>query len=305
MSGEPTAAAPSLDDLRQAIDRIDDSLLDLIVERTAVVEHIGAAKRAAEGAAGGPADAGGAVEDRVFLRPGREMAILRRLVDRHQGRFPKPVIVRMWREMFAALTALQGPMSVAVYMPERGAGYLELARDQYGSYTPTVASQTAGAVVRAVAEGEVSVGIVPLPRLEDASAWWPMLVSGMARMPRVVARLPIVGPGPGRGDGIEALAIARLDQEPTGADRTLMAVETGGDLSRAGLRTAAEAAGLPDVEVMDSRDGGGGVRLHLLEADDCCLPDDPRVQRLQADGQVSRVTVIGGYAKPFTAVDLA
>lgn len=300
MSGEPTALR-SLDDLRRAIDRIDDTLLDLIVERTAVVEQVGAAKRA-EGAAVGIGT--GTAHD-VFLRPGREMAILRRLLARHQGRFPKPVIARLWREMFAALVALQGPMSVAVYMPERGAGFLELARDQYGSYTPMTTSQTAGAVVRAVTEGEATVGIVPLPRLEDEAAWWPMLVSGMARTPRVIARLPICGPGLGRGDGVEALAIARLDQEETGDDRSLIAVEAGGDLSRAGLRAAAEAAGVPVLEVMDSRDIGDGVRLHLMEAGAYCSPGADCVQRLQADAGVARVTVIGGYATPFAAADLA
>jgi chorismate mutase-like protein len=294
MTGESAATAESLDDLRQAIDRIDDQILDLIVERTAVVERVGAAKRAA-----------GAADDGVYLRPGREMAILRRLIERSDGAFPKPTIARMWRELFAALTALQGPLVVSAYMPERGAGYLELARDQYGAYTPVTTSQVAGTVVRAVAEGEASVGIVPLPRLEDATAWWPMLVSGVASTPRVVARLPICGPGPGRGDGLEALAIARLEQEPTGDDRTLIAVETGADLSRAGLRAAAESAGMVVLEVMDSRDLGDGLRLHLLEAGECCLPDDPRVQRLRADAQVRRATVIGGYATPFSPDALA
>lgn len=292
MSGESTAAM-SLDDLRQAIDRIDDTMLDLIVQRTAVVDQIGAIKRAAGDDTG------------IFLRPGREMAVMRRLLARHSGPFPKPVVARMWREMFAALVALQGPMSVAVYMPQRGAGFLELARDQYGAYTPMVTSQTAGAVVRAVTEGEATVGVVPLPRLEDESAWWSMLVSGVAATPRVIARLPICGPGTGRGDGIEALAIARLGQEDTGDDRTLIAVETGGDLSRAGLRAAVEAAGVPVLEVMDSRESGEGVRLHLVEAGAYCAPDSACVQRLRADAAVHWAVVIGGYATPFSAADLA
>lgn len=291
MSGETTASA-SLDDLRQAIDRIDDTMLDLIVQRTAVVEQVGAAKRAA-----------GEVEG-IFLRPGREMAILRRLLERHSGAFPKPVAVRMWREMFSALVALQGPMSVAVYMPERGAGFLELARDQYGAYSPMIPSQTAGAVVRAVAEGEATVGIVPLPRLEEENAWWPMLVSGVASTPRVITRLPICGPGMGRGDGIEALAIARLDQEQTGDDRSLIAIEAGAEFSRAGLRAAAEAAGIQVLEIMDSREISEGVRLHLMETSTYCAAEDPAVQRLQAEASVTRVTVIGGYATPLSADDL-
>ncbi|MGE0725429.1 MAG: chorismate mutase, partial [Alphaproteobacteria bacterium] len=53
-----TAAAPSLDDLRRRIDAIDDALLDLVQDRTSVVQAIGARKRGG----GGPATA---------FRPGR------------------------------------------------------------------------------------------------------------------------------------------------------------------------------------------------------------------------------------------
>lgn len=296
MPGDAAPPAESaLEELRRTIDRIDDKMLDLLVERTALVDRIAAAKRAGGQDAEGP-----------YLRPGREMIILRRLLARHSGAFPKPVVVRMWREMFSALVALQGPLSVAVYMPNRGAGYLEMARDQYGAYTPMLPMQSAGPVVRAVSEGEVSVGVLPLPMLEDEHKWWPMLVSEVPGTPRVVSRLPVCGPGPGRGDGAEALAIARLAQEKTGYDRTLVVVETGSDISRAGLRAMIDAAGLPVQEITDShdlrRDEG---RLHLVEVADYVAPDDPRLGVLGADVQVTRTTVIGGYAVPFTSEHLA
>lgn len=288
-----TTEAAGLDALRREIDRIDDQMLDLLVDRAKVVEQVGATKRAAGETVG------------IFLRPGREMDILRRLVERARGgSFPKGVIVRMWREMFAALVAIQGPMSVAVFMPTRGAGYLEMARDAYGAYTTMVPYQTPGPVVRAVAAGEATVGVLPLPRLEDSDAWWSMLISEVADTPRIVTRLPFIGPGPGRGDGLEGLVIARLPQEDTGNDRTLVAFETGPDLSRQSLRMLVDAAGLPTLEVAATHAPAPEVRLHLVELQGCILADDERLARLRTDSQVMRAVVVGGYAVPFTPDEL-
>lgn len=298
MSGDqstpPSSAATpaTLDALRQSIDRIDDTLLDLIMERTSVVEHVGAAKQAAGDASG------------IFLRPGREMAILRRLLARHEGRFPKAVVVRIWRELFAALVALQGPLSVAAYMPARGAGFLEIARDQYGAYTPMTASQTTPPVVRAVAEGDATIGILPLPQHDDPQPWWPSLVSDSAMTPRIVAKLPTAGPGPGRGDGAQALAIARLFPEPTGADYSFVVVETPSSLSRAGLRSILEAADLVVIDITDGYDVGGEARLHLIEVEGYLLSADPRLKQLAEASHVSHTTVIGAYAKPFDSDEL-
>ena len=111
---------PSLDALRRDIDRIDDALHDLLMQRCEVVERIAEVKGT------GPA----------FMRPGREATILRRLVDRHAGRFPVPVLIRIWREMLAAFTLLQGPFAVAVHAPEDERGLWDMARDMYGSSTP-------------------------------------------------------------------------------------------------------------------------------------------------------------------------
>ena len=96
------ASPRSLDALRREIDRIDDEIHDLLMRRAAVAGEIRRSK--------GP-------DNGSYLRLGREAAILRRLVARHSGSFPKPALVRIWREIMAALTQLQGPFSVAVFAP--------------------------------------------------------------------------------------------------------------------------------------------------------------------------------------------
>ena len=92
----------SLADLRRQIDDIDVAIHDLLMKRTEVAQRIGAVKG----------------ENSVYMRPGREAVVLRRLIARHRGALPDALIVRIWREIFAAVTALQGPLAVAVYAPE-------------------------------------------------------------------------------------------------------------------------------------------------------------------------------------------
>ena len=83
----------SLADLRREIDKIDTSLHDLVMLRAELVKEIRKLK----------AGDGG-----VFYRPGREAQVMRRLIGRHTGAFPKTVLIRMWREMMGALVRLQG-----------------------------------------------------------------------------------------------------------------------------------------------------------------------------------------------------
>ncbi len=272
-----------LEQIRAEVDKVDEAIHDLVMQRTMLVGRIAELKGASFGA---------------FLRPGRHAEILRRLIARHSGRFPKPALVRLWNEMHGALLAAHGPFSVAVYMPERGAGYLELARDQYGAYAPATVYRSVGQVVRAVADGNASIGIVPMPDREDVEPWWISLMAESPEIPRVIARLPFLGPGVGRGDGVEALAIARIPQDATGYDRTWLALETTPDVSRARLRAALAAAGL-EPTLFASAQHTEAAWLHLVEISSYVGPDDRRIARLiEKREPVTRAVPLGGYAVP-------
>src|SRR5215831_16071836 len=137
-----------LQHLRQRLDEIDDRLQDLLIERAEIVSGVAASKKAG---------------NQPAFQPAREAEIIRRLVGRHRGAFPVANLVRMWREMLAATVRLQSPFSVAVFAPADRPGFWDLARDHYGSNTPMAACDTAGQVIRAVAGGESSAGVLPLP----------------------------------------------------------------------------------------------------------------------------------------------
>ena len=82
-------AEPTLEALRAEIDAIDENLHRQIMHRAEVALRIGALKNSD----GGEPD---------LMRPSREAEVLRRLIARHEGAFPRAVIVRLWREIMGA-----------------------------------------------------------------------------------------------------------------------------------------------------------------------------------------------------------
>ena len=276
----------TLDALRREIDRIDDEIHDLLMRRTDVVEEIGRSK----GAGNGP-----------YLRPGREATILRRLIARHRGDFPKTALVRIWREIIAALTQLQGPFSVAVFAPPEFPEYWDLARDHFGSATPMTRHLTVDNVVRATGEGREVIGVLPYPHEASPDPWWRHLGSEEREPLRVVARLPFIATG--RSESPAAVAIARMDPEPTGRDRSFFVIETRSEVSRSRFQSAMKKAGF-DARFVGEWAGTGRQEsfMHLVEFSDMVAASDPRFERLQEgeEAAIIRISPVGGYAEPLS-----
>ena len=112
-----------LEELRREVDRIDQTMVELLADRLHVVREIARIKQTA--AAGQPA-----------IRPGREAVILRRLVVQAGNRFPAGTLVRMWRELLAATTRAQAPLAIAACVPPDRSELWDLARDHFGAAVP-------------------------------------------------------------------------------------------------------------------------------------------------------------------------
>jgi chorismate mutase len=288
--GTMPSSKTHLEDLRQQIDEIDDQLHDLLMKRTGIVEAI-----AAEKSGKLPA-----------LRPGREAMILRRLAERHAGPFPKGALVRMWREMLAAMVGMQTKFAVAVFMPDEASGYWDLARDHFGSHTPMTAYHSIGQVIRAVTEGQASIGILPMPQEDDADPWWRFFVASDESAPRVLARLPFAGRGSARGDAGDVLAVGSGALEATGDDRSLIVIETRGEISRARIFSGI-AAGTLTCSFFAAFKPAADTTLNLLELTDFVRPDDPRLlqcaQHIGATATVDRIVSLGSYAAPLVSTN--
>jgi chorismate mutase len=266
--------------LRAELDRIDDALHALLQQRARVVEQV-----AKQG-------------KRSAYRPGREAAILRRLLRNHTGRLPPQTLVRIWRELLAGTTAMQGPFSVAVCDPDGGSLYTQAAREHFGALTPL---HTYGSVSQAMAElsrGAVAVAVMPLPSETDAArnAWWMSMLQNEQPRVHIVGRLPFWAPRPDGTPAVQALVIATTPPDPSGEDRSLLGGELDLDVSRARLTAALTAAGLAPRTVILRRDQGAPVAQALVEADGFLADDDARLAAL--DGVLRQKIVLGAYAIP-------
>jgi chorismate mutase / prephenate dehydratase len=284
-------ALPTLADLRRRIDELDDALHDVLVERAAVVESVGRLKR---------------VDATPPLRPGREAQILRRLLARHRGAFPKPILVRLWRELLAGSLAIQADLRIAVYAPEKSAGLWDLARDHYGSQTAMSGFRSTGDVLRTVADGRATLGILPVPGQNDVEPWWRFLAGGEPPALRIIARLPFGALGNARSDDGDAFVVGTIEPEESGADRSLYVIETGDDVSRTRFLSTLGGVGSP-ASVLAATDAEDGAAMQLVEFDGWIAGDDARLKDALGGlgDRVLRCTWLGGYARQLSAAELA
>jgi hypothetical protein len=146
-----------------------------------------------------------------------------------------------------------------------------------------------------VVDGTASVAVVPWPEENQPAPWWRALLSGDAKVPQVIARLPFLKPP--RNDERVALAVAQLAPEPTGADHSLIVAELAEDVSRSRLKAALDAARLSPVAFWSA---GPAHRVQLIEIADFAAPGDARLAELAArlDPALVRAQSIGGFALP-------
>jgi chorismate mutase-like protein len=274
-----------LESLRAQIDAIDDSIHDLLMQRAALSDQVRVTKQG---------------QRPILFRAGREAAILKRLIARHEGPLPPEAVVQVWREIIASSTRLQGPFRVAIYAPVGAEHALDLARAHFGVLTPLVPMSSVGPVLAALADDHAQLGLLPLPEERPDEPWWRGFGAGGPDALQILARLPYAATAPQPS----ALIVGRQAFEPTGEDRGYLVIETDSEVSRARLSAAMAASDLKPVgfpaEVRIA-DGRGHARLTLLvETEDYAGPDDPRLGRLRetAGESIIGVRSIGGYAVP-------
>lgn len=283
--------ARELSELRHDIDAIDDQLHELLRQRTKIVEEVRSYKH----------------DQRIKIRPAREAEIIYRLFAQHQGPFPKRELFRIWRELIVATLRLEGAFSVGVYMNEDDCGFWDLARDQYGSFTPMTPFPSTRRIIEAVQKQEVTVGILPLPARKEDTPWWRRMVFEGQDTPRIIARLPFVPGGNARSSSSEALVICPVDQEATGRDRTYLALESHEKIAQAALTKAFSDVDLPVVFTSDCLDPSRPqVWQTLVEVEGFSSLEDPRINAVRDafDGAITRVVSLGGYATPISDAEL-
>ncbi|MBI5343176.1 MAG: prephenate dehydratase [Deltaproteobacteria bacterium] len=133
-------------ELRAEIDRLDDTILDLLNRRAAAVIEVGKIK-----------------SDRnlQFYVPEREFEILRRLTEANRGPFPNDALKAIYREIISASHALEKPLSVAFLGPRATFTHLACLK-HFGESADYVPQINVSEVFDAVERGVADFGVVPI-----------------------------------------------------------------------------------------------------------------------------------------------
>lgn len=260
--------------LRAELDRIDDALHGLLMERARVVEQVARSGKPAA------------------FRPGREASIIRRLLARHTGRLPPVTLSRLWRELMAGTTAMQGRFVIAV---GGGGDVAQLAREHFGALTPLLVQPGSAQALEAVRDGSAAVAVAPL--LSTPDPWWTSL--GCRPGLHIIARLPFWATRPMGAVTTEAFVIATTPPDPSGDDCTCVVFAVAPGLARAGIEAALSAAGLQGAVLAMAGGSGNGEGSVLVQVAGLIGADDARLAA--AGPSLRRAVVIGGYAVPVGA----
>jgi chorismate mutase len=280
---QPIAPDPDLpaklQALRGEIDQLDDSIHDLLMRRAAVVGEVAELGRLGK----------------IPFRPGREAAIIRRLLAHHTGRLPRRTIVRLWREMFAGNISIEARFTIAACDTGPGDQLVALAREHFGPLTPLRVTRSAAQAIAEVSAGNATAAVLPMPVEEEGphAAWWTALLQRDEPRIHVVAKLPFWGsPRPEGAPSAQALVVAAAAPDASGADRSLIGFELPADTSRARLSAALAAAAMTTSSILLRRDKSGGPGHGLIDVEGWFADDDSRLRELKG------AIVLGSYALP-------
>jgi chorismate mutase/prephenate dehydratase len=136
----------SLQEHRQAIDRLDAEIVKLLNERTHHVLEIGAIKLKA---------------GQEIYAPHRELAVLERICKLNQGPITNDSLKAIYREVMSSALSLEKTMCIAYLGPEATFTH-QAAMQRFGASLTYVPQKTIADVFNEVARREADYGVVPV-----------------------------------------------------------------------------------------------------------------------------------------------
>ncbi|NVO16978.1 MAG: chorismate mutase [Rhodoplanes sp.] len=267
---------PSLAGLRAEIDRIDEAMHRLLMQRGDIIARLIEVKRTAE--------TGSA------FRPAREADMMRRLVERHRGILPLDTAESILRVIIATFTYVQAPYRVHADLSTGEAAMRDSARFHFGFTVPFEGHLGAAGVIKALDGAHGDLGLVPAAT-SAGGAWWTALEGPDA--PKIIARLPFVE----RADhpaGLPVFAIARPHPDALVTEVRLYSVRVSGWSLK-----AAQAVGML-AEVVAVPDGAFDGAALLVSVPAGRTIEEVIAALVGAGASVRSQTLVGGHATRYT-----
>lgn len=137
---------PSLGDLREEIDKVDNEIVRLLVDRAARVLQVKEIKQK---------------EHRNIYSPAREREIIDRVLALADGKFPPDALERIFLSIISASRSLIGEMVVSYLGPECSWAF-DAAVAQFGENVRHCAESSLEEICKKVERGDSHFGVVPI-----------------------------------------------------------------------------------------------------------------------------------------------
>jgi chorismate mutase len=274
MSAE--APVPSLAELRQEIDRIDEAMHRLLMERGTIIDRLISVKKTSESGSA--------------FRPGREASMMRALAERHQGLLPLDTVESIWRVIIATFTYVQAPYSVHSDVSAGDAPMRDSARFHFGFTVPYLMHPSAAAVIEAVASSRGDLGIFRIDQGATSGAWWRTLAD--RDRPKIIARLPFIE-RPDHPAGTPVFVISKPLADASLRDVVLYAAQF-----ERWHRGANEAVARLGGEVVASAADANGLS-ELIAIPGAVPPAQLQDALTQAGASLSQLVEVGSHAERF------
>ncbi len=141
----------TLEELRNEIDKLDDSLLEILNKRMEVVRKVGELKKHS---------------NTIVYRPEREKSILDRLALQSKGLMNRPALEAIYLEIFAVARNLELPERIAYLGPE-GTFTHQAAESRFGAMSDYLQLPNIRSVFESVDTGRARFGVVPIENNQE------------------------------------------------------------------------------------------------------------------------------------------
>jgi len=143
----------SLLSIRKKIDKIDNKIHDLLMERAELVKDVKKEKRKENNS------------DIIIYRPAREYEILIRLIKRHKGIISIKSLISIWRSLISTYISIQGQLKVTF------TGNIdEIVSHHFGSDIKKIKNKSSLSCLKSLVDNKCNIIVLPFPNQQYD--WW-------------------------------------------------------------------------------------------------------------------------------------
>lgn len=139
-----------VDSIRLDIDRIDNRIHKLLIDRASLVLKVFEAKKSVNN---------GKLE---LYRPDREYSVLSKIVSRHKGLFPIKAIVASWSEFFSGYRSMQGKLNISYLNSDE-----MLVKNHFGMCANYVGFDSCDGAIGSLLKKKSDVAALPFPNKKN------------------------------------------------------------------------------------------------------------------------------------------